>query len=185
MADAFVGFVDAGVLRSLRKDYFRPQGTVIADWFRGLEQNELRGERFLRLYRYDGRYDPSHPRYPSQRRFFDAIGQTPGIQMRFGHLVERADAPLQQKGVDTLLVLDPVRLSGRAVCSTAILIVNDRDFAEAIRAAQDFGVRILIATANRRAVAREIRELADGVIDISEEKLREMLPNRPQSPSPS
>ena len=148
MADAFVGFVDAGVLRSLRKDYFRPQGTVIADWFRGLEKNELRGERFLRLYWYDGRYDPSHPRYPSQRRFFDAIGQTPGIQMRFGHLVERADAPLQQKGVDTLLELDPVRLSGRAVCSTAILIVNDRDFAEAIRKA--CGLHSTRPTARRR-----------------------------------
>jgi len=43
----------------------------------------------------------------------------------------------QQKGVDTLIALDMVRLAGRAVCSTAVLISGDRDLAEAVRAAQD------------------------------------------------
>lgn len=52
MPDTYVGFVDAGVLRSFQKGYFRPQGTVIVNWFRQLEKIHLAGERFLRLYWY-------------------------------------------------------------------------------------------------------------------------------------
>lgn len=181
MPDTYVGFVDAGVLRSFQKGYFRPQGTVIVNWFRQLEKTHLVGERFLRLYWYDGIRDPHHRQYPQQRRFFDAIGKTPGIQLRLGHLVEREDNRLQQKGVDTRLILDLVRLAGRSVFSTAVLIVNDRDFTEAIRAAQDFGARVLIATANQHTVAHDIRQLADGMITISKATLREMLSSRDES----
>ena len=39
----------------------------------------------------------------------------------------------QQKGVDTLIALDLVRLAGRGVIDTAVLVSGDRDFAEAIR----------------------------------------------------
>ena len=192
MSDKYVGFVDVGVLRALaprdpsaprgapRRSWFRPQGRVIVDWFRGLETTELKGERFLRLYWYDGAFDPQDPRYAGQRRMFDAIAEVPGIQLRLGHLVERADQRniLQQKGVDTLLTLDLVRLAGRSVCATAILMINDRDFAEAIRAARDFGVRVLIATANKHKVARELKELADGLVTIPTEALGKMLPER-------
>ena len=182
MADNYIGFVDVGVLRSLRRKYFRPQGRAITEWFRGLSENELTGERFLRLYWYDGEHDPSHPGYASQRKFLNAIGVTPGIQLRLGHLVarpEQPDRPLQQKGVDTLLALDLVRLAGRSVFTTAVLIINDRDFSEAIRAAQDFGVRVLIATPNRHRVASELTQLADGLIVIPPQVLEKMLPPPP------
>lgn len=33
----------------------------------------------------------------------------------------------EQKGVDTLIALDLVRLAGRSVCSTALLTAGDRD----------------------------------------------------------
>ena len=99
--------------------------------------------------------------------------------------MKRDDNRLQQKGVDTLLTLDLVRLAGRSVFSTAVLIVNDRDFTEAIRAAQDFGARVLIATANQHAVAHDIRQLADGMIAISKATLREMLPGPDESGLPS
>ena len=177
MADNYVGFVDVGVLRSLARAYFRPQGNVIVDWFRGLETNELQGVKFLRLYWYDGAFAPTDSRYYGQRRMFDTIGMVPGIQLRLGHLVEH-DGKIQQKGVDTLLALDLVRLAGRSVCTTAVLIVNDRDFAEAIRAAQDFGVRVLVATPNKHKVAYEVRQLVDGLIPISKEVLVKMLPKR-------
>ena len=182
MADNYIGFVDVGVLRSLRRKYFRPQGKEITEWFRGLSGNELTGEKFLRLYWYDGEHDPSDPRYASQRKFLNAIGATPGIQLRLGHLVARPEQPdrsLQQKGVDTLLALDLVRLAGRSVFTTAVLIINDRDFSEAIRAAQDFGVRVLIATPNKHRVASELTQLADGLIVIPPQVLEKMLPPPP------
>ena len=48
MSNNYVGFVDAGVLRALRRKHFRPRGQVIANWFRGLADAECAGEKFLR-----------------------------------------------------------------------------------------------------------------------------------------
>ena len=85
----------------------------------------------------------------------------------------------QQKGVDTLIALDMVRLAGRSVCETMVLVAGDRDFAEVIRASQDFGTRVLVATPKRISVSREVAQLADHVIDISEDEVRKMLTPRP------
>ena len=85
----------------------------------------------------------------------------------------------QQKGVDTLIALDMVRLAGRSVCETMVLVAGDRDFAEVIRASQDFGIRVLVATPKRISVSREVAQLADDVIDISEDEIRKMLTPRP------
>ena len=84
----------------------------------------------------------------------------------------------QQKGVDTLIALDMVRLASRSVYATGVLIAGDRDLAEAIRTAQDYGTRIVIATPNRQSVAREVVQLADDVIDIDVDDLKSMLPAR-------
>lgn len=84
----------------------------------------------------------------------------------------------QQKGVDTLIALDMVRLASRSAYNTAVLIAGDRDLAEAIRTAQDFGVRVLLASPSLQNVAQEVAQLADDLIDISETDLRLMLPLR-------
>ena len=86
---------------------------------------------------------------------------------------------MRQKGVDTLLTLDLVRLAGRADCTTAILVISDRDFVEAIRAAQDFGVRVLVATTNEHRIASELKQVVDGIIEIPRIVVREMLPAPP------
>ena len=85
----------------------------------------------------------------------------------------------QQKGVDTLIALDMVRLAGRSFCETMVLIAGDRDFAEVVRTSQDFGTRVLVATPKRTSVSREVAQLADDVIDISEAEVGRMLTPRP------
>ena len=85
----------------------------------------------------------------------------------------------QQKGVDTLIALDMVRLAGRSVCEAMVLVAGDRDFAEVVRASQDFGTRVLVATPKRTSVSREVAQLADEVIDISEDEIGRMLTPRP------
>ncbi len=85
----------------------------------------------------------------------------------------------QQKGVDTLIALDMVRLAQRPAYSTAVLIAGDRDLAESIRTVQDYGARVLIATPRRQSVAQELVQLADGIVDIAEDDLLRMLPLRP------
>lgn len=81
----------------------------------------------------------------------------------------------RQKGVDTLIALDLVRLAGQGVFDTAVLISGDRDLAEAVRTAQDLGAHVVAAAPNRRNVARELSELVDGIIDLDRETLERML----------
>jgi uncharacterized LabA/DUF88 family protein len=92
---AYIGFVDAGYLkqagaRTLGKkaNQLRPVAIAVVDWFRHLPMLAA-DQEFLRVYWYDGQYDPRHPSYQRQRAFFDTIASTPGIQLRTGHLVER------------------------------------------------------------------------------------------------
>lgn len=83
-----------------------------------------------------------------------------------------------QKGVDTLIALDMVRLAGRSVCSTAVLVAGDRDLAEVVRTVQDFGVRVLVASPIGASIARELAQLADGLIEIYSDTLQDMLRTR-------
>ena len=71
-----------------------------------------------------------------------------------------------------------VRLASRSVYNTAVLIAGDRDLAEAIRTAQDYGARVIIATPNRQNVAQEVTQLADDIIDIDAASLRPMFLER-------
>ena len=219
-----IGFVDAGFLRAegakvigANSAGVRPNAAAVVDWLRNLASD--RNQPFLRANWYDGAFEPEHARYPGQRRFFDYIAQTPGIQLRLGNISEypsKLERPIRrairnaanelsvppdafldqfaqnwtfyperrQKGVDTLIALDMVRLAGHSAYSTALLIAGDRDLAEVVRAVQDFGAKALIATPNRASVAKELAQLADELITIETDDIRKMLPLRPSSPSP-
>lgn len=223
VVSSYAGFIDAGFLRaegaralgenprSLRLD---AEGVVT--WFDGLSYGL--DQRFLRAYWYDASFDPGHDHAEGQRRFFIALGQTPGIQLRLGHIVEYRpwfepgireavrrtalgmglDPDLmmdefdqhwvfrperRQKGVDTLVVMDLVRLACRKVFDTAVVTSGDRDLAPVIRTVQEYGCRVVVATPDRYSVAREVLELADRVIEIDEEGLHSMLPRRPLPPT--
>jgi uncharacterized LabA/DUF88 family protein len=47
-----------------------------------------------------------------------------------------------------------------------------------VRATQDFGRRVVVATPSRRSVARELAQLADQVIDLDSADIRAMLSPR-------
>ncbi len=225
MSEICVGFIDVGFLRAggaavLQQSptAVNPDAAAVIDWLSRLlaSEKELAGHKFLRAYWYDGAFDPAHRDYAGQRRLFNAIARTPGIQLRLGYIAERPNplAPLvrralestaadlglepsallaafnrhwafrpvrQQKGVDTLIALDMVRLAQRPVYNTALLIAGDRDLAEAIRTVQDFGAQVIVATPRIQGVAQEVVQLADGIVQISDSELRLML--RPRSES--
>jgi uncharacterized LabA/DUF88 family protein len=165
----------------------------------------------LRVYWYDGAFDAADPRYGGQRVFFDAIASTPGIQLRLGHLRERTPrwqhavrnavlacgvdlakfemhfqfrAELEQKGVDTLIALDLVRLAQRGAYETALLVAGDRDLAEAVRVAQDEGRRVIVAPPTSGGVATELRQVADVLHPLEEADLRQMLRMRGKAAPP-
>lgn len=223
MAETYICFIDVGYLRAegarvlgVRPRNVRPDATKIAEWTQSLSGLKIVNAQLLRAYWYDGSFDPSHQEYAGQRRFFDAIAHTPGIQLRLGHIAERQNRlrdPIrsairnsalaldiepdgilqefdrnwtfyperQQKGVDTLIALDMVRLASRSVCETMILVAGDRDLAEVVRAVQDFRIRVLVATPNLASVAQELAHLADAIIDIGVTAVEGMLPIRPES----
>ena len=222
MPATYAGFVDAGYLRAegaraidKRPQEVRMDALATVNWLRGID-DEIVGSSFLRAYWYDGAFAPSHNEHNGQRRFFDAIAHTPGIQLRLGHVAEhpsRIARPMRralretaeklgidsdkllsefnsrwtfypdrrQKGVDTLIALDMVRLAGRSAFSVAVLVAGDRDLAEVVRTVQDFGIRAIIATPNRNSVAGELKQLADSVIEIQKDDCQKMLPPRPSA----
>lgn len=160
----------------------------------------------LRVYWYDGAFEADDARDQKQRPYLDAISSCPGVQIRLGHIretiptwqhavkkavaacgVDLADfekhftfrPEMEQKGVDTLMVLDLVRLAQRNVYDTAFLIAGDRDLAEAVRVAQDEGRRVILLHPSGGGVATELRHLADEVRPLSLQDLKQMLRVRP------
>ena len=202
----------AAVMAWLRKSSSRHSYEASDQYTWGSHAPAWGGSKLLRAYWYDGAFAPEHRKAAAQRRYFEAIAMTPGIQLRLGHVAEwkpRLKRPIrravagaaeelgldpvemlaefdkrwefrpvrQQKGVDTLIALDLVRLAGRGVINTAVLVSGDRDLAEAIRAAQDFGIEVLVATPGR-GLAREVAEVADGILQLTAKDLKRILPPR-------
>ena len=103
MSGACAGFVDVGYLQRTGMGKLNLRSSVNLDaaavvkWLRGEATETLSDHTFLRAYWYDGEYDPSHSNYRDQRRLFNAIARTPGLQLRLGHISEhpnRFEKPL-------------------------------------------------------------------------------------------
>lgn len=202
------GFLKRASCKPLKVQVTRltPKPDGVVHWLRSIQHNEP--DAFLRAYWYDGAFDPRHPRHNAQRRYFDGIAAVPGIQLRLGHLQElkpkwqhavqtALDAAgldrdaferhfqfrpeLGQKGVDTRITLDLVRLARGRAYDVGVLIAGDRDLAEPVRVAQDEGRRIIVAAPEKASVATELRQLADEVIELTPEILRAMFAVTPDA----
>jgi uncharacterized LabA/DUF88 family protein len=193
-------FVDAGYLknsaaRALSKPVHKVKlnAEAVVLWARGLAGQHELGNSLLRVYWYDGTFDPSHAEYPRHQRYIDRLWDVPGIQLRLGHVVERQPAwhnaikyalkacgvslaefkkhftfrpQREQKGVDALLALDLVRMAQKRTFDCAVIVAGDRDFEEAVRAAQDEGRRIVIAVPTDKGLSIQLRRGADEVLMI-------------------
>lgn len=83
-----MGFVDVGFLKKegtkslgRRDQETRVDAARVVEWIRAHTST-----KFLRAYWYDGAFAPQHPQAAAQRRYFEAIALTPGIQLRLGHI---------------------------------------------------------------------------------------------------
>lgn len=104
----------------------------------------------LRIYWYDGAKDAK----PST--WHDALGNLPNVKVRLGHLRRH-----QQKGVDTLLVLDLVRLGEQEVLSDAVLIAGDEDLREGVAYIQARGVRVHLVVFDKSRFSYTLVQEAD------------------------
>jgi uncharacterized LabA/DUF88 family protein len=210
MPSKLIGMIDAGFLREsgaralrVKLEDLAIEPGAIVDW---LDRCARRLNAIhLRCYWYDAAYQTRGPNYTEQRKFFDLIEDTPGMQIRLGSLIERpqpwqskvrqaaVDSGLEpkefmsrlgikkqyeQKGVDTLLVMDMVRLAQQGSYDYAVLVAGDRDLAEAIRTAQEFGRSVFVAAPHNIKVSREVACLSDEMLWLTEPILKRMLLSR-------
>jgi uncharacterized LabA/DUF88 family protein len=91
------------------------------------------GVRLLRVYWYDGA-----PNAVASNRQLE-IARLSGVKIRLGRLSGK-----QQKGVDGLIILDLITLARERAIDTAVLLSGDEDLREAVAAAQQFGVRVVL-----------------------------------------
>lgn len=146
--DQFAWFVDAGYLYAAGGSLClgtRVRAQIDIDFGSITEMLALRGrtetpgERHLRTYWYDGARDatPVGPHI--------AIARQPGVKLRLGRTVPREDQDgFMQKGVDSLIVRDLMRLSENRAISTAFLLGGDEDLRQGVVEAQEMGVRVVL-----------------------------------------
>ncbi len=96
VSNVFCGFIDAGYLRAqgsracgIPGGQAQLRASACVGWLQDVLPSQavgVAGLRFLRTYWYDGALEPQHAGSPEQRRVFDGIAFTPGVQLRLGHL---------------------------------------------------------------------------------------------------
>lgn len=82
----------------------------------------------------------------SQRRFLAVLDKTPYLETRLGRMMYPPDGkPPHQKGVDTRIAIDMVKMAVDDRYDVGILISADSDLCEAVQAAKDLGRHIELA----------------------------------------
>lgn len=169
MSRKSVIFVDAGFLlatgglrvtgNSLRSA-FSVQYKSLADGIQGFV-SERDSRDLLRMYWYDaakdGVFSDEHKR----------IGLLPGVKVRLGRMSYNGE----QKGVDLKLGLDLVGVARNRSADVAYLLSGDDDLAEAVEAAQDLGMKVVLLgienQGHRLGVTAVAEHLALQVDDIA------------------
>jgi hypothetical protein len=216
---AYAVFVDAAHLErsGARALKLRVLGAVldpgaVVRWAAGLGPVHGSGERLLRVYWYDGAFEPTHPDFRGQRQYFEAVQDVPALVLRLGYVVERTpvwQTPVRQalrscgvaltdfekhfkfrpertqKGVDALLTLDVVHLAQKGAYEWAVLVAGDRDFEQVVTTAQAEGRRVLVAVPTTRDLAPQLRRAADQVIVMDRKVLAGFFGHVPVGPVPA
>lgn len=180
--EPFAWFVDAGYLYAaggklcaessrrddLDVDYARLLTSVL-DWSFAWANRWSQSGRmaYLRTYWYDG----APERGPSESQI--AIAELRGFKLRLGRLVKG-----RQKGVDSLVVRDLMRLSQNRAIRTAFLLSGDEDLREGMVEAQEMGVRVVLVGIEPLGgpnQAETLRREADDVIVLRHADLAPLI----------
>ena len=159
---AIGGMQTAGTsLRSATTVHFEPLINGILK-----RTQEFSGLPTLRTYWYDASRDAL---FTDQHK---RIGMISGVKVRLG----RMSIDGTQKGVDLKLGLDLVGIARNRGVNTVFLLSGDDDLAEAVEAAQDFGVKVVLVgfedPTHRLGVASVAEHLAlrvDSIITLPAE----------------
>lgn len=125
--------------------------------------------RLVRVYYYNAPVDQTKEpgRYQNQQRFFQAMKETPYLELRLGRLVYRnwpTESPYE-KGIDVKLATDMLSHAVRDNYDVATLVSGDNDFADALQAVKDLGKNVEVALFGQRT-SQFLREVSDKVIAL-------------------
>lgn len=168
-------FIDAGYLfasgarllsgaRPTREELFLDNDALLATFTR-LSQ-EVTGLPLLRIYWYDASYGG-----PTTQQI--ALAYQPNLKLRLGQLNQQG----QQKGVDSLLILDLVTLARNRAMSDALVMTGDEDIRVGVQQAQELGVRVHLVgvTPARENQSGTLVQDADTLRELSAEEVRAFL----------
>jgi hypothetical protein len=183
-----MAFVDAGYLTAGARKHLKLPSTPRIDgeklnWWASSSLGHPGGWILLRTYVYDAQYPGDAAEYAAQQEYLDTLAAQPGIRLRLGHLVQRSPgsrkATWQQKGVDTLMVLDLVRLAQLRAFDIALVVAGDRDLAEALRViADDHARRVILYSVPGSAPAKQLVQAADAHVPIQDSWLPDVVGQR-------
>ena len=142
--DRFGLFIDAGYLLAAGGQLCvgEKQRNKLACDYAGLHKKivELCSARvrlpLFRSYWYDGAHGHPHPQPTTDQL---RISSLPTIKLRLGRIIRG-----QQKGVDSMLTRDMMTLARERAMPVACLLAGDEDLREAVVAAQDIGVQVVL-----------------------------------------
>lgn len=166
--DRFAIFVDAGYLHAaggqlchntpIRNATEMDIGPLIAALRARTE--EISGIEYLRTYWYDGASEG----IPTAAQ--NAVANLRGVKLRLG----RMDVQGRQKGVDSLIVRDLMRLAGEHAVATAFVVSGDEDIRQGVIEAQDYGIKVILLAIKpiEGNVSRTLLREADDILTLDE-----------------
>lgn len=105
------------------------------------------------------------------------LGQPELVELMTSKLrkLQQADPLMQQKGVDTLIVLDLLTLAQEHEDHISVLLSGDADFCPVIPAVHDLGGRVFLwaVPGSHPGIAKELDELTDGLLACHENAFRD------------
>jgi uncharacterized LabA/DUF88 family protein len=166
-------FIDGSNLYHSLKNTFQRTDIDIGKFCEKL----LEKRRLVRIYYYNAmvgmKQEPE--RYRNQLAFFNSVKQIPYLEMRVGRLVYTNDwphSPPYEKGIDIMLTTDLLTHSYRRNYDVAILVAGDTDYVGAIQAVKNNGQNMEVALFGNESTSRDLRDVADRIVDIDARFLR-------------
>ncbi len=139
-------------------------------------QKLLERRRLVRIYYYNARVGRREEpeRYKDQQAFFDSVAAVPYTELRLGRLVyiNWPDTPPYEKGVDVQLATDLLTHSFKSNFDVCVLVAGDNDYVGALQAVKDNGKHVEVALFGKERGSRQLREVADRIINIDGRFLR-------------
>lgn len=184
MAPQSAIFVDAGFLLAvggLSQAQTSLRSAFDVDHQKLISGIKARAEEFcgletLRMYWYDAAKDAVLSEQHKK------IGMVSGVKVRLGRLSYGGD----QKGVDLKLGLDLVGIARNRAARVVFLVSGDDDLAEAVEAAQELGVKVVLIGIEDpfhrlgvRSVAEHLALTVDSIITLPMELIESCFKSKP------